>query len=185
MKLPKTLSTVLVVALVEIVLGTAAFFIIIYSGAYDVAATEPHSGTTVWVLSTTMDHSVRRHAAGIPVSETYQSPDLAEGYEHYNGMCVSCHGAPGVIRSEAGQGLNPSAPDLSEAAGDWTPSEVYWITKNGVKMSGMPAFGLTHDEEKLWNITAFVKRLPGMSVPQYQEMGKASGSAEHSHPESK
>lgn len=160
-------------------LGAAAFLIVIYSGVYNVAATVPHYGATEWVLSTTLDHSVRHHAAGIEVSKTFTSPDLAEGYEHFNIMCVTCHGAPGVARDEIGQGLNPSGPDLSEAAGDWTPSEIYWIVKNGIKMSGMPAFGPTHDEEKLWNITAFVKRLPGMSAEQYRQMGKASEPAGH------
>jgi len=175
--LSKTLVTVLAVLLVESALVLAAFFVVIYSGAYSVAATEPHYGSTVWVLSTTMDHSVRHHAADIVVSATYESPNLAVGYEHYREMCVTCHGAPGVERSEIGEGLNPGSPDLKEAAGEWTPSEIYWIVKNGIKMSGMPAFGPTHDEEKLWNITALVKRLPGMSAEQYHQMGKADESS--------
>ena len=171
--LSKTLVTVFAVILVEIVVAVAAFFIVVYSGAYNVAATNPHYESTEWVLSTTMDHSVRRHAAGIVVGETYKSPDLAVGHEHYSEMCMTCHGAPGVPRSEIGVGLNPSVPNLSGAADDWTPSEVYWIVKNGIKMSGMPAFGPTHDEEKLWNITAFVMRLPGISAEQFRQTGKA------------
>lgn len=184
-RLPKTLIIVFTVILVEFALAMAVFFIVIYSGGYNVAATEPHYKSTLWVLSTAMDNSVRQHASGIAVSETFKSPDLPEGYEHYSEMCVICHGAPGVQRSEIGEGLYPRPPDLKEAIGDLMPSEVYWIVKNGIKMSGMPAFGPTHDENKLWNITAFVKRLPEMSAEQYSQMDNSTESAGHSHHESK
>jgi len=169
MKLPRTVATVTIVCVVEIVVLAAGFFIVMYSGTYDVAATEAHYATTEWVLGTTMDESVRHHAAGLAVSARYNSPDLAEGYERYHELCVTCHGAPGVAREEIGMGLNPSPPDLVQTANDWTPSEIYWMVKNGIKMSGMPAFGPTQDEEKLWNITAFVKRLPGMTPQQYRK----------------
>lgn len=170
----RVLGIVGIVAAAEIVLFVVGFLVVMYSGVYNVAATKPHLGITYWVLSTTMDRSVGHHAAGIPVSKTYESPDLAEGYEHFSEMCVACHGAPTSERSEVGRGLNPQAPDLAEAANDWAPSEVFWILKNGIKMSGMPAFGPTHDDEKLWNITAFVKRLPGLTPEQYAKMGKAA-----------
>ena len=183
--LPKTPVIVLAVILVEVALAMAVFFIVIFSGGYNVAATVPHYRSTLWVLSTAMDNSVRQHASGIVVSDTFKSPDLPEGFEHYSEMCVICHGAPGVKRSEIGEGLYPRPPDLREAAGEWMPSEVYWIVKNGIKMSGMPAFGPTHAENKLWNITAFVKYLPEMSAEQYSQMGKSTESAGHSHHESK
>ncbi|MFZ3047072.1 MAG: hypothetical protein WA151_14260 [Desulfatirhabdiaceae bacterium] len=116
--LPKTLMILLTVILVEIALAVAALFIVIYSGAYNVAATAPHFESTVWILSTTMDHSVRQHASGVVVSEVFKTPDLAVGYKHYSEMCVFCHGAPGVQRSEMGDGLYPRPPDLMDAAGE-------------------------------------------------------------------
>jgi mono/diheme cytochrome c family protein len=179
-KLPKTATIVLIVILVEIAAAAGAFLIVTYSGVYNVAATDPHYDSTVWVLSTTMDYSVRRHAAGIAVSETYKSPNLAEGAERFREMCVTCHGAPGVGRSEIGQGLYPNAPDLKVSADDWTPPELYWIIRNGIKMSGMPAFGPTQTDEKLWNITAFVKRLPDMTPEEYKQMGSSARSKEQS-----
>ena len=171
----------------EVVVVVVVALVVVYAGAFNVAATQPDPPGLDWVLSTTMDNSVRHHAAGLPVSPTYQSPDLAEGYEHFNEMCVTCHGAPGVGRGRVLQGLNPEAPDLSEAAGDWSPSELFWIVKNGVKMSGMPAFGPTHSDEKIWNITAFVKGLPEMTPAQYAAMAKAKaegGGKEEEPPDS-
>ena len=137
----KVLAIVGIVVAAEIVLFVVGFLVVVYSGVYDVAATKPHLGVTYWALSTIMDRSIHHHAAGIPVSKTYESPDLAEGYEHFSEMCVACHGAPGIEPNDVGRGLYPPAPDLAEAANDWTPSELFCIVQHGIKMSGMPAFG--------------------------------------------
>src|ERR1035437_1559289 len=92
MKHPKTVTavftTVILLALV-IVIG----LVVVYSGLPDVAASKPEGAVTSWVLATTMDHSVRRQAAGI--SPDLSHADLAEGAEHYTAMCVACHGGPG------------------------------------------------------------------------------------------
>lgn len=171
-------KTVVMTLFVTIILVLVVAVVVIYSGTYNVAASKPDLKLMDNIFSLTMDRSVHKHAAGIQVSATYQSPDLGEGFEHYNEMCVTCHGAPGVEKSESGQGLNPPAPDLSESVTDLSPQEVFWILKHGVKMTGMPAFGPTHNDEKLWDITAFVKRLPDMTAEQYHEMVQKAGSEE-------
>jgi cytochrome c len=174
----RTLKIILAVLLVEIVLALGIALIVIGSGVYDVAAIKPHHALTKKVLSSMMDNSVRHHASGIELSSTYNAPDLGEGFEHYSEMCVTCHGAPGVEKSESGQGLNPPAPNLSESVTDLSPQEVFWILKNGIKMTGMPAFGPTHDDEKLWDLTAFVKGLPDMTAEQYRQMQEENESTE-------
>ncbi len=161
----KKILLTLAIALVVLV-GLA--LAVIYAGTYDVSAANPEGSLTRWVLSTTMDNSVRHHAGGVVVPSLDDSALISLGFDHYNEMCVTCHGSPTSGRSEAGRGLNPPAPDLSEAASDWTPAELYWIIKNGIKMSGMPAFGLTHDERELWGMVAFVQKLPGMSAERYR-----------------
>jgi mono/diheme cytochrome c family protein len=159
---------IVVVSLIALV---AVFLIFVYSGLYNVAATAAHFPFTAWVLSTTMDHSVERHARGIQAPELNDPAKVALGYAHYNDMCAVCHGGPGLPRSEIAQGLNPAAPDLAEAADDWTPAQLFWIVKFGVKMSGMPAFQTTHTDDEIWAIVALVKRLPKLSP---QEFGKMS-----------
>ena len=177
----KTLRTVAVVLLVELVLAIGVVLVVVKTGAYDVAATKPHHKLTEFVLSTTMDNSVRRHASGIEPGARYAGPDRAEGLEHYQAMCVVCHGTPGVDPGEVGLGLNPPAPDLAESVTDLEPREVYWIIKNGIKMTGMPAFGPTHDEAALWNLTAFVKNLPGTTPQQYSQWVAAAGDGDQAH----
>ena len=70
--------------------------------------------------------------------------------------------------SEINKGLYPQAPNLAEAAKEWTPAELYVIVKRGIKMSGMPAWGPTHSEEELWSLVAFLKLFPSMPAAEYE-----------------
>jgi mono/diheme cytochrome c family protein len=149
-----------------VVLAVVAFAFM-YSGLFNVAASAPGGGVLDWALSTTMDHSVRAHAKGIAVPPLNDSSMIDTGFDHYKDMCISCHGSPEGGLSEAGMGLNPVAPELSVAARDWTPAEIYWIVKNGVRMTGMPSFKPTHSEQDLWAIVAFVEKLKTMDADAY------------------
>jgi mono/diheme cytochrome c family protein len=78
-------------------------------------------------------------------------------------------------------GFYPEPPDLSKGKGDMSPAELFWIIKNGIKMSAMPAFGPIHKDEEIWSIVAFLKRLPELSAEQYQAMEKAAKESTHEH----
>lgn len=176
-------TAVLAVALtlVVLVLGGLVFM---YSGAYNVAATQDHTAVVRWVLETTMENSVAERAGEVPEPPAADSAMLEHGFEHFRSMCVMCHGAPGIDRGELGMGMTPTPPDLSEEAEERSPRELFWITKHGIKLAGMPAFGPTHSDEEIWGIVAFVERLPDMSPEEYAQLerrhagaGPASGAA--------
>ncbi len=170
----KTVLTLVVFLLVLVVAGLA----FIYSGVYDAAASTPDSGLIHWVLETTQERSVHRRAEEVPVPAAVSNPTpemLRAGLIHYHEMCVTCHGAPGVSISEIGQGLNPYPPELSEEAGEEEPGELFWVVKNGIKMTGMPGFGVTHDDDAVWAIVAFVQRLPKLSPEEYQALVREAG----------
>ncbi len=155
---------------------------LVYSGVADVAATSQHWPLTSWILSTTMESSVRRHARGISPPAGFDADEhVHEGARAYAAMCASCHGAPGKEPGVVGKGLNPRPPDLSKTAADWSPGEVFWVTANGVRMTGMPAFGPTHSEEELWDLVALVKRLPGMSTAEYRALVPSRETHDHGH----
>src|SRR3546814_4335596 len=82
-------------------------------------------------------------------------------------MCAGCHLGPGVERSGLSQGLYPQAPELAKHS-HLGPAEQFWIIKHGVKLSAMPAWGKTHPDPLIWDMVAFVRRLPGMSAAEYQ-----------------
>jgi len=171
MKLVVTLAVLVLLA----ALGAALY---VFSGAYSVAAVPIERGFIEHNLARISDKSVERHAAGIPVPPLNDPGQIRLGAAHYRDMCVTCHGAPGVKPTEIGQGLNPHPPNLVHSAGDMAPNEMYWIVKNGIKMTGMPAFGPTHDDRDLWAMIAFVEQFPKMSPEAYQAAVAAAGPSE-------
>ncbi|MFY9823004.1 MAG: cytochrome c [Thermoanaerobaculia bacterium] len=181
----KTVRT-LVILLVLVALAGAAFM---YSGLYDVAASTPDNGLLKGVLETTRDRSVARRSEGIKPPKLDDPQRIQTGLVHYHEMCVTCHGAPGVQVSEIGMGLNPDPPELAARRGGGDPREAFWIVKNGLKMTGMPAFGVTHSDEEIWAIVAFLQKMPKLTPQEYQEMVKQAGlpqeegGEEHEHGE--
>jgi len=170
------LSVILTLAVLFVV-----FLVFIYSGWYNVSAMNEESGMMKWVLNTTMDNSVESRSDNISVPDLSDSLMIKEGFEHYNEMCASCHGAPGQNQSELSKGLNPPAPYLVKSANNIDTRELFWVTKNGIKMTGMPAWGKTHSDEKIWAIVAFMKTLPGMTGDEYEKMESEFGVAEEDH----
>jgi mono/diheme cytochrome c family protein len=166
----------LVAVFILIVFG---FIAVIYSGAYDVGTSNHDNALINWVLDTAMTRSVGRHAKGISAPALSDPAMIQRGFRHYREMCVDCHGAPGVAPGEIAKGLFPDAPDLAKTAGDWKPAELYWIIKNGLKFTAMPAWGPTHNEKALWAMTAFVQKLPRLSPSEYKAMAERTGPEEH------
>ncbi len=163
----KTLLVLVVFIAAIVATGLAA----IYSGRIDIAANRQGS-LMDRVLRKTQEHAVAAHAARIADLDLAHA-SVPLGAAHYEEMCITCHGGPGLPASEVGQGLDPRAPDLAAAARKLKPREVYWIVKNGIRMTGMPSFGVTHNEEALQAITAFVLRLPGMSTEEFRALSEA------------
>ncbi len=128
-----------------------------------------------------MERSVIAGARGVDDPPPFTVDKIRNGFEHYDEMCTACHGGPGIERNEIGKGLNPQAPNLSDAVKDWTPRQLFWIIKHGVKMTGMPSFGVTHNDDEVWSIVAFVEKLPEMSSEQYQQMKQQAGAESHEH----
>ena len=155
----------------------------IYLGVYDVAADEPHWSMTEGIIGTSRDRSIRRQAKEVPAPPALEDQKrIANGASEYAEMCTGCHLAPGMKDTEMRQGLYPRPPDLTEHGTHRSPAEQFWIVKHGLKMTGMPAWGLTHDDERLWSMVAFLRKLPGMTPAQYQQL-IASGEGGHHHGE--
>lgn len=143
----------------------------VWAGLFNTAATAPPSTLERRIAGFALDRSVQRRA---PKDASPLKPDpdvLRGGLAHYKAMCVSCHGAPGVDASEAGEGLNPAAPDLSSGkVQKRTDGELFWLVQSGIRMTGMPAFGPTHKDEEIWKIVAFVRRLPALSPEELRQL---------------
>lgn len=173
----RTVLTVIVTIIVLTCIAVAVGFAVMLSGVISVAATTPDMPIVAWVLDTTMTNSVKTHARGVIVPAEYNNIDLRAGYDHFNEMCIFCHGAP-VEPRWLKKGLRPDPPNLAVTANDWTPAEVFWIVDHGIKMTGMPALGSVHPENDVWAVAAFVKSLPGMTPEQYKTFGQSAGGSD-------
>jgi mono/diheme cytochrome c family protein len=107
-----------------------------------------------------MRRSVVSHAQPITAPTQLTDQQAKEGLRIYKETCIYCHGAPGKDPGDIGKGLNPEAPYLPDTVGRWTSAQLFWIIKNGIKMTGMASYGAAHKDEEIWNLVAFVQRLP-------------------------
>jgi mono/diheme cytochrome c family protein len=145
---------------------------IAFGGLFPVAATTSHSAPVRSLIEVTRDKAVERSASGLK-APAFSAADIQEGAGHFKGMCQECHGGPGVEREEFAGAMNPRPPDLGKATDDLSIEQVFWIAKNGLKMTGMPAFGKTDEDEELWKVAAFVKQMNKVSPQQYAAIGNA------------
>jgi mono/diheme cytochrome c family protein len=76
-------------------------------------------------------------------------------------------------KTEISQGLYPPAPELTHGS-DLSPAEEFWVIKHGLKMTGMAAWGKTHDDTLVWNMVAFLQKMPKLSPEQYKALVKSA-----------
>jgi mono/diheme cytochrome c family protein len=146
----------------------AAGLALLYGGWYNIGATAQHFPFVYTVLEEGMKQSVQHHAQEIKVPALGGAQQLRLGAQVYRDKCVQCHGAPGVAQSTIGMSMQPIPGPLVDATQRWTSRELYWVTKNGIKMSGMPAWEYHLREDELWAVVAFVGALPAMSAHDYR-----------------
>ena len=156
-------------ALLVLVVAAA---VAIYAGLYNIAADVPHTQPVHWLFETVRDRSIAVRARDVVVPNDLNDPNrISRGAGQYADMCSGCHLAPGMKRTEISRGLYPRAPELRRKT-DLTAAEQFWIVKHGVKMTGMPAWGVTHEDELLWDVVAFVRKLPELTPEQYETLVK-------------
>jgi mono/diheme cytochrome c family protein len=147
---------------------------LVHMGSFDVAADKPHSQPVFWLMNTVRERSVAIRAADITVpGDLADAKRIASGAAQYDEMCSLCHLAPGMKRTEISRGLYPRAPELRRKS-ELTAAEQFWVVKHGLKMTGMPAWGVTHDDELLWDVVAFLRKLPELTADQYQALMKSA-----------
>jgi|TARA_R110002074_G_scaffold142621_5_gene289272 mono/diheme cytochrome c family protein len=181
-----------------ILIATSVFvvgMVFVYSGVYPMGADVPHNKLTYWLLETVREQSVGRASKNITVPSLDDPELLLMGGPDYNDMCVACHLKPGKIKSDMSIGLYPAPLNLSQregehghdhAAGGHGDSEQsskrrFWIIKHGIKASGMPAWGPTHDDQRIWAMVAFLQKLPELTPEQYQILTARDEFNESSH----
>jgi mono/diheme cytochrome c family protein len=143
-----------------------------WSGLYNVAATAGHWPPVAWFLHFAMQNSVETHAALLEAPELADPTLIDRGGGHYETGCAPCHGAPGSPSNRIPNHMLPEPPYLPPAVSSWSPEQLFWIVKNGLKYTGMPAWPAQSRDDEVWAVTAFLLRLPDMSAAEYAALAK-------------
>jgi mono/diheme cytochrome c family protein len=111
------------------------------------------------------------------VNPVAASPEvLTEAMEHFADHCAICHANDGSGNAVIGKGLSPKAPDMRLApTQNLTDGEIYYIIHNGIRFTGMPAFGEDKGgapDEDSWKLVHFIRHLPKITEEEIQAMKK-------------
>lgn len=169
------IKKVLSLAVVAVIAG----FMFVWFGVFNVSASDKHWAITNTFLEIVRDRSISARAETMHVPDLTDVTRIKRGAANYDAMCAQCHLAPGVDSSELYEGLNPKPPVLykHEHFAE-EPNETFWVIKNGIKMTGMPGWGLNNSDEQIWDMIALVSALDKMSAMQYQALVE---SGQHTH----
>jgi len=112
-----------------------------------------------------------------PVPPTAQN--LTEGREHFADHCATCHANNGSGQTEIGQNLYPKVPDMRERQTQrLTDREIFYIIQNGVRLTGMPAWGDSHRADDTWKLVLFIRRLPQLNAAEQKQMERFNPESE-------
>jgi len=159
-------STLLVLAI-----GTVIF---ISSGVYNIGADDHHTRIVLTIIEQLRNRSIAVRAQEIDVPNLTNPKNIASGAQRYQELCIGCHLAPGLTKSDIRVGLYPHPPNLAQEDAD-DAQRVFWIIKHGIKMSAMPAWGKSLNDETIWDIVSFVRQMPMMTPGAYQQLSRAQG----------
>jgi mono/diheme cytochrome c family protein len=145
----------------------AGFF---FGGFYSVAGTAYEPEIVKSVLVRVRTASIARHAKDPAPANLEEAATIQAGARQFIAHgCATCHGAPGVDWTKFSEGMHPDPPGLKDVVDERTPSELFWVIKNGINMTGMPSFALAGaKDEELWQVVAFLKKLPTVSDADFK-----------------
>ncbi len=156
-------------------LVAAAFAGLVLGQFYDLSATRQHPWWVYRALVLYRDTVTSLDASDIEVPDGFAAAADPAGAALFEAHCAGCHGAPGQAPETFALGMMPVPPPLVAAGRKLAPNEIYWFIRNGLKMSGMPAWYLRMSEADMWHVTAFVEALPTLTPAGYASLLDRAG----------
>ncbi|HEV7309355.1 c-type cytochrome [Ensifer sp.] len=139
-------------------------------GFFNVGASTGHWRITEWFLHFAMRSAVRTYALAVDAPKPLPQDGIQPAAGHFARGCAICHGAPGEPRSSASLAMLPQPPDLSRVVGEWEDAELFRIVKHGVRFTGMPAWPTQARDDEVWNMVAFLRKLPTLDGAAYRAL---------------
>ncbi len=163
--------------------GTVILLLVVLAVGLAVAAGVSilHNGLSARATPTAMEVMLARNVRGLAIPAnarnehnpiTPSEEALKDARAHFANHCASCHGNDGGGDTMYGKGLYPKPPDLRlSQTQKLSDGELFWIIENGVRFTGMPAFGGGHgSQEDSWKLVLFIRHLPQLTMDERVEM---------------
>jgi cytochrome c553 len=160
----------LLMAAAVIAAAGVAGLLIVVSGVVPIKASSGHWAITEWFLNFSMARSVGTHSAGIAAPELGDAALVLKGAGHFETGCRPCHGSPEHPQPRIAQAMTPRPPYLSPVLGQWSPAELFYIVKHGVKLTGMPAWPAQGRDDEVWAMVAFLVRMRDLGPAEYRKL---------------
>ena len=145
-------------------------------GYADLRANLPQSRLESQLATTALDASTARHAPPQPNPIAPTEANLLDGARLYRDKCADCHGRPDNPLSDCGASFNPPAPQFIEAHPRLPENQNFYLIKNGVRRSAMPAWGNIMADSEIWQVVTFLNHLDNLPPSVQQELHQPAGS---------
>jgi mono/diheme cytochrome c family protein len=161
-------TLVLLLAIVIFAIGAGVFWIT----STGMSARATPSAVEAYLGRSVRNMSIPKTARQMQNPMTASPENLLEAQRHFADHCASCHGNDGSGATEMGRKLYPPAPDMSlPATQNLSDGELYYIIENGVRFTGMPAWGAGGpNDHDTWHLVLFIRHLPQMSRQDFLDM---------------
>ena len=160
-------------ALFTVFVAIVGVFAVVTSGVVNVGADQEHSPMKFSFLETARNRSIANASKDIVVPDLEKVELISSGGADYKDMCAGCHLSPGVAQTDFSEGLYPKPPNFTKAdivkryQTEDGAKQSFWAIKHGIMASGMPAWGASHDDGRMWAMVAFIRSLPELDESQY------------------
>ena len=160
---------VLLLALATVI-GAVGVWVFVSRG---VSAKEQPGKVEEFLATRVRNLAIVRRAKSLTNPVEYSEEGIADARAHFADHCATCHGNDGSGDTEMGRGMWPKVPDMRLArTQNLSDGELFWIIENGVRFTGMPAWGngTKEGETASWQLVHFVRRLPKLTPAEIEEM---------------
>lgn len=162
----------ILVAILLVALAAAARLVAVVI-RHGVSARETPAGIEAFVARQMRHLAIPSDARSMKNPVTPDAPTLGAARAHFADHCALCHGNDGRGQTELGRNLYPKAPDMTlPPTQSLSDGELFFIIKNGVRLTGMPAWGrdTPEDDRETWQLVHFIRHLPKITEAELSEM---------------
>lgn len=167
------------------IIGVTAGIIIVAAGLYlyfamgwaPVATSDAEMPFEMTLAHMAMHARIAREMRSQPAPLPADEASLTAGAHVYRDHCAECHGLSGQPKPEIAMGEAPTPPQFFHGEGvtDDPPSETYWKVKNGIRLTGMPAFGRSLNDQQLWQVSLLLAQADKLPASVQKLLAEPAG----------